>query len=299
MRRHYNALEIETYRRMHTMQTVEFVTAQRARYAQPTSHMTIEEALHLLERMVDESDPDARHESQLAHAFQTAERVRHTHLAQRTVQSVFGEHEWEQLPAHVRTAYPATLGELYGPEMDVWLPLVGLIHDCGKILGVTGELPQWAIVGDTFPVGCAFDRANIMYELGFWRQNPDWSLATSPCRDILGRYARHGGFRHLLMSWGHDEYLARVLERHAACRLPPEAIYVVRFHSFYPWHTPRAGTRGYAALASDDDWRCLPLLKAFQQCDLYSKGDEPPDVPALFPYYRPLLDAYLPGELAW
>ena len=50
-----------------------------------------------------------------------------------------------------------------GAEMDAWLPLVGLIHDCGKILGITGELPQWAIVGDTFPVGCAFDPAISLF----------------------------------------------------------------------------------------------------------------------------------------
>ena len=49
----------------------------------------------------------------------------------------------------------------------------------------------------------------------------------------------------------------------------------------------------------DEDWRRLPLLKAFQQCDLYSKGDAPPRVSRLLPHYRRLLDTYLPGELDW
>ena len=37
----------------------------------------------------------------------------------------------------------------------LWFVLVGLIHDLGKVLCLFGE-PQWAVVGDTFPVGCAF-----------------------------------------------------------------------------------------------------------------------------------------------
>ena len=40
------------------------------------------------------------------------------------------------------------------------------------------------------------------------------------------------------MSYGHDEYLAMVLKRNEN-KLPEEAIYIVKFHSFYPWHTPR------------------------------------------------------------
>lgn len=302
MRRHYSESEVGTYRRMHAMQTVDFVKAQRAHYATPTSRMSVEAALQLLEGMVDESDPDLRDQPQTVHAFQTAERLRRARLSARPVRSVFGEEEWNQLPERARAAYQegdGTLGGLYGAEMDAWLPLVGLIHDCGKILGVTGELPQWAIVGDTFPVGCAFDPANLFYEQNFWRENPDWRLDTSPHCEPLGMYARHGGLDRLLMSWGHDEYMAAVLERHPRGRLPPEAVYVVRFHSFYPWHTPRAGRRGYTALASDEDWRRLPLLKAFQQCDLYSKGDAPPHIPRLLPHYRRLLDTYLPGELDW
>jgi hypothetical protein len=35
-----------------------------------------------------------------------------------------------------------------------WFILTGLIHDLGKILCLYGE-PQWAVVGDRLPVGCA------------------------------------------------------------------------------------------------------------------------------------------------
>lgn len=34
-----------------------------------------------------------------------------------------------------------------------WMMVVGLIHDLGKILGAKFQQPQWAVVGDTFPVG--------------------------------------------------------------------------------------------------------------------------------------------------
>jgi len=48
---------------------------------------------------------------------------------------------------------------------DDWFVLTGLIHDLGKILCLFGE-PQWAVVGDTFPVGCAFSRGS--FTPSFW-----------------------------------------------------------------------------------------------------------------------------------
>lgn len=50
-------------------------------------------------------------------------------------------------------------------------------------------------------------------------------------------YERNCGLENVLMSWGHDEYLHMVLRNHPGCTLPEEAFYVIRFHSFYPWHT--------------------------------------------------------------
>ena len=51
-----------------------------------------------------------------------------------------------------------------------WLVLTGLLHDLGKILCLFGE-PQWAVVGDTFPVGCAFDARVVHADL--FAENPD------------------------------------------------------------------------------------------------------------------------------
>jgi inositol oxygenase len=44
------------------------------------------------------------------------------------------------------------------PDLD-WLHLAGLIHGLGKLLAHQsfGCQPQWAVCGETFPVGCRFD----------------------------------------------------------------------------------------------------------------------------------------------
>jgi inositol oxygenase len=97
------------------------------------------------------------------------------------------------------------------------------------------------------------------------------------------------------MSWGHDEYFYSVLQR-TVNHLPAEALYIVRFHSFYPWHTPRNGIRGYEELANKVDWLRLPLLKAFQKSDLYSKKAAMPDQEQLKNYYLELLERYVPGR---
>ena len=52
-----------------------------------------------------------------------------------------------------------------------WLQLTGLIHDVGKVMALWGE-PQWAVVGDTFPVGCKFSDKCVFPEL--FKDNPDF-----------------------------------------------------------------------------------------------------------------------------
>ncbi|GKB64328.1 inositol oxygenase 1-like protein isoform X2 [Tanacetum coccineum] len=90
--------------------------------------MSIWECCELLNQVVDESDPDLD-EPQIEHLLQTAEAI--------------------------RKDYPD----------QAWLHLTALIHDLGKVLLLPSfrELPQWAVVGDTFPVGCAFD--NISWKI--------------------------------------------------------------------------------------------------------------------------------------
>lgn len=59
----------------------------------------------------------------------------------------------------------------FPPSTD-WLQLTGLVHDLGKLLALWGE-PQWAVVGDTFPVGCKFSDQCVFPE--FFEGNPDFN----------------------------------------------------------------------------------------------------------------------------
>lgn len=57
------------------------------------------------------------------------------------------------------------------------------------------------------------------------------------CSTKLGMYEEGCGLENLLMTWSHDEYMYQMLKNHPDCKLPDEALYAIRFHSFYPYHT--------------------------------------------------------------
>jgi inositol oxygenase len=161
-----------------------------------------------------------------------------------------------------------------------------LIHDLGKILCLFGE-PQWAVVGDTFPVGCAFSDKIVFAE--FFADNPDSRDARyqSPC----GIYREHGGLHHVHLSWGHDEYLYQVVKPY----LPEPGLYMIRYHSFYPGHRERA----YDHLMSEHDQEMFRWVRAFNPYDLYSKAAERPNVAALRPFYEELIAEFFPPVLNW
>lgn len=110
--------------------------------------------------------------------------------------------------------------------------MTALIHDLGKVMAFYGE-PQWAVVGDTFPVGCLWGD-NIVYRTDSFDGNPDGN--DSRYNTPNGIYEAGCGIRNLTMSWGHDEYMYRVL-KHNKSTLPEKAMFIIRYHSFYPWHT--------------------------------------------------------------
>jgi inositol oxygenase len=242
----------KTYAEMHKNQTVQFGREMRAKYSGGKAKMTMMEAIFALNNLIDESDPDSS-EPNSFHLFQTAERIRQVH-----------------------------------PDKD-WLQLTGLIHDVGKLLALWGE-PQWAAVGDTFPVGCAFAKECVFSEQ--FQENPDFSHPVYSTK--YGMYQPNCGLNNVMMSFGHDEYLYQVLVRNGAT-LPPAALSIIRFHSFYPWHTAKA----YSHLCSEEDLNMLPWVLEFNKFDLYSKADVNPDVDALTPYYQTLIDKYCPGILDW
>ncbi|XP_019620045.1 PREDICTED: inositol oxygenase-like isoform X1 [Branchiostoma belcheri] len=175
------------------------------------------------------------------------------------------------------------------PDKD-WLQLTGLIHDAGKIMAIWGE-PQWCVVGDTFPTGC-LPAESVVFRHSSFQDNPD--LKDPKFNTKLGMYEENCGLDKVLMSWGHDEYMYHVLKGNNT-KLPEEALYVIRFHSFYPWH----GSGDYDYLCNNKDREMLAWVKEFNKFDLYSKADELPDIEALKPYYQGLIDKYIPGKLRW
>jgi inositol oxygenase len=164
--------------------------------------------------------------------------------------------------------------------------LTGLIHDLGKVLCLFGE-PQWAVVGDTFPVGCQFSQRIVYSE--FFAENSDASDNRYNTR--LGVYQEGCGLRNVTLSWGHDEYMFQRMKDY----LPEPALYMIRFHSCYSWH--REGEYDYLCDAHDREM--LPWVQAFNPFDLYSKSPTPPDWAQLRPYYESLINKYLPPVLDW
>ena len=76
------------------------------------------------------------------------------------------------------------------------------------------------------------------------------------------------------MSFGHDEYLYRVLTGNKQCTLPEEALYIIRFHSFYPWHTGG----DYDHLCNDKDREMMKWIREFKLVNIiaYTNRVVPP-----------------------
>jgi len=244
----------QTYQEMHTHQTVDYVNKQIENWTKFDKHqMTVMAALELLNTLVDESDPDVDVPN-IVHAFQTAESI--------------------------RKMYPD----------DDWFHLTGLIHDLGKVMAIWG-MPQWAVVGDTFPVGCAPAKTVVYQDMTF---DDNVDMKNPKYNTRLGQYEEGCGIENLTLSWGHDEYLYRVLVNHGAT-LPPQALHMIRYHSFYPWHF--AGD--YEQFMVEEDIQTKKWVQIFNKFDLYTKSDEMPDVEALKSYYQSLIDKYVPGLVKW
>lgn len=78
-----------------------------------------------------------------------------------------------------------------------------------------------------------------------------------------------------MLSWGHDEYLYNIVKDQST--LPAEALAMIRYHSFCPWHAGEA----YTQFMVGRDAEMLEAVRAFNPYDLYSKSDEVPSVEKL------------------
>lgn len=81
-------------------------------------------------------------------------------------------------------------------------------------------------------VGCEWGKS-IVYREESFIGNPDGGNPKYNTK--CGMYKPNIGLENLMMSWGHDEYMYRVLI-HNKSTLPMHALNIIRFHSFYPWH---------------------------------------------------------------
>ena len=238
----------EFYRINHTYQSYDFVLGKEANFLKfDKKEMPIMEAFQFLNQLVDDSDPDTDLD-QFQHLLQTSEAIR-------------------------KDGHPD------------WMVMVGLLHDLGKVLCLFGE-PQWAVVGDTFPVGCAFSDKIVYSE--FFKENPDYNDERFNTK--YGVYSPNCGLKNVHMSWGHDEYIYHMVKDY----LPEPALYMLRYHSFYSQHKEQA----YDHLMNEHDHEMFKWVALFNPYDLYSKSPTPPDWEELRPYYEALLDKYMPATLS-
>jgi len=237
----------EFYRLNHTYQTYDFVLEKKNDFLKfDKKEMPIWKAFDFLNTLVDDSDPDTDLD-QFQHLLQTSEAIR--------------------ADGH--------------PD---WMVLAGLFHDMGKVLCLFGE-PQWAVVGDTFPVGCAYSDKIVYSE--FFKENPDYYNPKYNTR--YGVYSPNCGLNNVHLSWGHDEYIYHMMKSY----LPEPALYMLRYHSFYEQHREHA----YDHLMNDHDHEMFKWVDLFNPYDLYSKSPVPPDWNEIKPYYQQLVSKYLPERL--
>lgn len=237
------------YRLNHENQTFAYVQAKEKEYfALQKGQKSIWDAAVFLNTLVDDSDPDTDL-TQVEHLLQTSEAIR--------------------ADGHPR-----------------WFVLAGFVHDLGKVLCLWGE-PQWGVVGDTFPVGCAFSEHIVFSE--YFAANPDRLHPVYSTK--YGVYEPNCGLDQVHMSFGHDGYIYEVMKRY----LPQEALYMLRYHSFYSAHKHGA----YQHLMNDQDVAMFRWVNEFNKYDLYSKGHAKPNSDQIKPYYDELFAEFFPARIAW
>src|SRR5271154_4929925 len=149
----------EFYRLNHQYQTFDYVLGKEKEYFSLQKGMkTVWEAAEFLNTLVDDSDPDTDL-TQIEHLLQTSEAIR-------------------------RDNQPR------------WMVLTGFLHDLGKCLCLYGE-PQWAVVGDTFPVGCAWSPDIVFHQ--YFANNPDRNVAEYQTK--YGIYEPNCGLETVHMSF--------------------------------------------------------------------------------------------------
>ncbi|HVN85901.1 MAG TPA: inositol oxygenase family protein [Candidatus Binatia bacterium] len=236
------------YLRNHRDQTMAKVRELRDKYAaRRLGKATVWDRLMALRDINDESDADLEGMSQLGHALQTA-----------------------------NSLADAGLGE-------DWI-VTGLVHDLGKILIQHGEAQEF-VVGDIFPVGCAYSPNIIRHD--FLKQNPDWTNPDYQTRN--GIYEEGCGLDAVVFSYGHDEYMYQIMKDH----LPADFAWAIRYHSF------QSIAGDYLHLFNAEDRRRREsYMKSFAVHDLYTKNPHVA-LEARLPEYEALIKRRFPDPIEW
>jgi inositol oxygenase len=249
-----NAAVREHYRKMRERQTLDYVQRMKAKYLTFSNPMDLWSAMEKLNHLIDVSDPDLNLPN-IQHLAQSAEAIRQD-------------------------------------KRPDWMQLVGLIHDLGKMMYLwgsdedgTSQAEQWGLVGDVFVVGCRLPDTVVYPE--FNDLNPD--MHDERYNTDLGVYQEDCGIDNVHLAWGHDEYFYQVLKNHPTHKIPEKGMVMVRYHSFYPWHSEGS----YEKLTNKKDDQYKEWIKDFNQYDLYSKSNHMYQLEELKEYYQPIAEKYL------
>lgn len=229
-RNYVNNIPIQDfYRKQHTQLTYNKAFENNYMFINSVKkRYSINELLDICDQIVDPSDPDMNM-SQTIHSYQTA------------------------------------IGAMKTGYNDELITLC-LIHDLGKCVNKLCDIDMTFLVGDTYPLGCPFEKDSIILSDTF-TQNTDNDH--SFFQNEYGIYSKNCGFDCMLFT-GHDEMIYRSCKE-SNSKLSEEGLYILRYHSFYPWHS----NNGYSKYASEYDFKNKHLLQKFQKLDLYTKSNEP------------------------
>ena len=251
----------EHYRKMRSRQTLDYVLKMKKKYLTFDRPVDLWDMMERLNVLVDVSDPDLNLPN-IIHLLQSAEGMRKD-----------GRPDWMQL--------------------------VGLIHDLGKAMYLfgsdedgTSQAKQWGLVGDVFVVGCQLPDSCVYPEFNALNSDMQHPIYQTE----LGIYSPGCGLDALHLAWGHDEYLYQVLKNHAENTIPEAGMAMIRYHSFYPWHSGGS----YTQFLNEKDAQYLAWIRDFNQYDLYTKSPVIPVYEELKSYYMPIAEKYLgKGPINW
>lgn len=264
--RNYKELDVDAavrqhYRKMRKNQTYEYVQRMHKKYLTYDKPMGLWETMDKLNDLIDVSDPDLDLPN-VQHLIQSAEAI-------------------------------------CADNRPDWMQLVGLIHDLGKVMYLwgcdedgTSQKEQWGLVGDIFAVGCRLPDTLVYPEFNSLNSDMHDERYNTP----KGIYESGCGIDNLELAWGHDEYLYRVLANHETNSLPKAGMVMIRYHSFYSWHSEGS----YSHLTNEQDEQYKEWVVDFNQYDLYTKSNRTHRLDEIREYYQPIAEKYLgDGPIYW